>query len=216
MISNVNENSVFIFIGGSRILNGLYQSANINFLKKLISSRAINCKKFYMLGFATDAYYEENKNDIDSVNFEIIEFAKKYGTELKYKRISGRSLNSINRVTDYFKKELSGNEKIILWHHNLFGALIGNKLGRYFPNLYLHADLKGVAPEEELFYSDEIFPKRLCKYITLKYIEKIFLPKANSISLVSHRFAERIQKIISYVAFLNFALWVNGLVDSDC
>jgi hypothetical protein len=198
MSSGVTENSVFIFVGGSRILNGLYQSANINFLKKVISSGVIRCKNFYMLGYASDSFYQDNKSDIDNINNEIIQYAASYGISLQYKRIPGRDLKSINHISDYLKNELNGFKKVIIWHHNLFGAIIGSKLKHFFPDLYLHADLKGVAPEEELQYSDEIFPKRIFKYLALKYVEKKILPRANSISVVSNRFADRVNKITSY------------------
>jgi glycosyltransferase involved in cell wall biosynthesis len=191
----MSNKNAFVFIGGNKILEGLYISHNVNFLKNLIKSKQLDCQDFYMLGYASDELYEGRGPEIDAINQEIISFASHHGCNLSYRRIPKRDMKSVNITVEYLKSELKDYNKIIIWNHNLYGAVIANRLKKYLMNIYIHADLKGIAPEEELNYSNAALPSRFLKYLALKYIEKTVLPKVDSISVVSDRFAERISKI---------------------
>jgi glycosyltransferase involved in cell wall biosynthesis len=191
----MNNTNAFVFIGGNKILEGLYVSHNVNFLKNLMKSQQLNCRDYYMLGYASDELYNNNKIDFDAINQDLYDFAGQLGYNFQYERIPERNIKSLKKTIKYLRTTLKDYDRIVVWHHNLFGALIATRLKKNLKNVYIHSDLKGIAPEEELHYSEKSYPRRFLNYSMLKSIEKFILPKVDSISVVSYRFADHISII---------------------
>jgi hypothetical protein len=60
--------------------------------------------------------------------------------------------------------------------------------------VHLHLDLKGVSPEEELYYGTGVWPRRFANYAFLKWFEPAIVGNADSISYVSEAFRKHINK----------------------
>jgi len=85
------------------------------------------------------------------------------------------------------------NQDLILFCQNYYAAYIGSLVKKKRKNIHFHVDLKGVVPEESLFYGENNFLINILNYLGSKYFEKKFLHSGDTFSVVSGEFKKYLQ-----------------------
>lgn len=194
---NIN-NDVFVFLGGHDVFRGLFESHNINFIKTLYKNKILNYRHVIITIIIKKKLTAFEKNLLDQKCKILESIAKKYDFQLEIYFIKGRSFLNIYKTYNDLQSKIRLFNKQIIWCHNYYNGLIGAIFKKKLSNSYFHLDLKGIPPEEELYYSNSNIIFRYLKYIILKIIEIYIIKFSDSISVVSNRFKNHIIKKFNY------------------
>lgn len=204
------KNKKLIFLGTHDILRGVFDSHNLGFLELFFKEYSDHIKSIVMTAFIKKNLNNKEKLIIDKKIKRLEDLAKNYRIKSEFIPFEREDFSSINKNINKIKNHFNKEDKIILIAQNYFNGYIGYKLKRNFKNIQFHLDLKGVAPEEELNYSDSKITARLSKYLVLKYFERLIIKNYDSISLVSKEFRKYLlnkynikKKIIIYPSVFN-------------
>jgi len=184
----MKENKLFIFLGGHNFWEGLFDTVNLSFIQTIVKHKIIDCSNILMATIIPRKM-PKGKYPILLEKEEILR--KKlldHGTNIFYYHIPGRTLRGlICALKNIRGLAMDYNERFI-WSQNYFNCLIGILLKQQLPQTWVHFDMMGLAPQEELYYSSSNILSRLSKFCVLRILEFINIRKADSISVVSKRF----------------------------
>jgi len=196
----MKNKEVFVFIGGQNILKGVFDSHNIKFLEKMYKYGVLK-HKFVLVTFICKSNLSSSEQKIvKSKKDAMLKIAKKYNFNLDFYQINGRTMkalfSSCDQIADFIlEKDLT---EPLFWAHNYYNGFIAFLLKRKISNAYFHLDLKGIPPEEELYYGEGNLVSRLFKFFVTRLIGRFAIKSADSISVVSNRFREYIYQKYKY------------------
>lgn len=104
--------------------------------------------------------------------------------------IDKRSLQNLGTHIKHveFLIERHRKENTVLLCQNYYTSFIGSIIKKRHPEVHFHASLRGVVPEEHLFYGKSNLLINSLHYFATKYFERRFLKRIDSISVVSNKF----------------------------
>jgi glycosyltransferase involved in cell wall biosynthesis len=187
---SLNRKKIFIFLGGNNFWEGLFDNINVRFIRNLFEYRLADFSQILMTiivpGHVTEDKYSILRKKEENLKNTVL----KNGANIEYCHIKGRTISGLlSAFKEISTKTVSYNKQFI-WATNYFNCFLGTLIKRRLPNTHLHFEMMGLAPEEELYYSESNIISRLIKFCVLKIIERINLKKADSVSVVSKRFKD--------------------------
>ncbi len=191
---NKLDNSTFVFLAGQDITRGVFDSHCINFLNKLYQNKTCLSNKVIMTFITNKVLSKEDTEIISRKEDYLKQLSHNYGFKLTIYHIKGKTISQIIKSYKVMCDILHNEKNIIIWAHNFYNGLIGTLLVKHFNRAYFHLDLKGVPPEEELYYSHDIWLIRYLKYLILKLAGRLSIANSHSISVVSNRFRQYLIK----------------------
>jgi glycosyltransferase involved in cell wall biosynthesis len=186
----VTKGDVFIFLGGHNFWDGLFDTVNIRFVRNLFEFKMVDISNVLMTTIIPRHISEEKNQILISKEEALKNILLDHGVNVEYLHIQGRTLRGLFLALREIRKAALNFDQKFIWAHNYFNCFIGVFIKILLPNTYLHFDLKGVVPEEELLYSDSNLLIRLMKFLVLRVIGRINIKFADSISVVSKRFKD--------------------------
>lgn len=188
--SNCKE--IFIFLAGLNFWEGLFDNSNIKFIRNLFELRLVNFSQMLMTIITSKHLSSDRYKILLKKENQIKKIALEYGFNIEFYHIEGRTIRSVLKASKEIRKKTISYEKRFIWSTNYFNCFIGILVKNQLPDTYLHFEMIGLAPEEELFYSESNIIFRLTKFLMLRILGRVDLKKADSVSVVSKRFKDYI------------------------
>jgi hypothetical protein len=190
--SSFNSGEVFIFLGGNNFWEGLFDNINVRFIRNLFDYRLADFSQILMTSVVPrnvtqDKYLILRKKE-ENLKNTVLE----NGAKIEFCHITGRTISGLLSAIKEISTQTVSYNKRFIWASNYFNCFLGTIIKRKLPNTYLHFEMLGLAPEEELYYSQSNIISRLIKFFVLKVIVRINLKRADSVSVVSKRFKDYI------------------------
>jgi hypothetical protein len=201
------NDSVFIFLGSKTTDNSqLFENHQIGFIENLYENNIIDFKHVLVSVYLPEIIDSAEKLNIKQKTEKMEEIARRYSFELGIIFIKGKTFKSLLRALKQIREKATPFTHKVIFSQNYHSGFIGLCLKQSLKNVYLHANLRGVPAEEELFYSRSFFLRRILNFLVLKWIEKKVIPGSDSLSVVSKQYKKyldnklktRIKHIVVY------------------
>lgn len=187
------SDKTFVFLGGQDILKGLFDSHNISFLENLYKYEIIDFNEVIFSFICKRKLTEKESEIITYKKNRLLDIAKNYNFKIVFYQISKRSSNNAFKAAKEISQLLIFKKSTpYLWCHNYFNGFIGLLIKKKIKHSHLHLDIKGLPPQEELFYGDSILITRIVKSLSSKLLGDLVVTSADSVSVVSERFKKYI------------------------
>ncbi len=187
-----NKKKIFIFLGGMNFWEGLFDTNNIKFIRNLFELKLADFSHILMTIFIPKTLSDSRQIILLEKEAQLKEIALINGATIDFCHIRGRSIKNLLDVSREILQKTRSYEKRYIWSQNYYNCFLGVLLKKQLPDTYLHFELMGLVPEEELYYSDSNIILRLAKFLLLRVIGRLDLKFADSVSVVSNRFKEYI------------------------
>lgn len=178
-----------ILVASPDISRGVYESHVISLLESLKNNYNV---KLGLITFGKYKLSKEEKGVLEKRENILNNLIGKENMLILNKREFlrfSRQKQIIESFINHYK-----TEKICLFCQNYYIGFLGSLIKKELKKVHLHVDLKGIVPEEHLFYDDTIFVKRLLLYIGSKIYERYIFKYADSFSAVSNNLKLYFQK----------------------
>lgn len=187
-IQSCDNKNVLIFLGGMNFWEGLFDTNNIKFIKNLFELKLADFSHV-LIGIITPRQlsFDRQKILLERED-QLKKIVHHYGATIDFCRIHARTIGSLRRASRQIFQKTTSYEKRYIWAQNYYNCLLGALIKKQLPDAYLHFELMGLVPEEELYYSESNAVFRLAKFIILRMIGRLDLKFADSVSVVSNRF----------------------------
>lgn len=187
----MNSQKRMIFLINSPILLGIFDSEALSFLKWVRKS-----------GFQTDMIlfvdpdWRQKKDyaeKLDAIR-EDLEGGRLVTIDRpsQFQGFSAFERGLINALEDLL--ENPQERRIIHCMGYLLTYISLKAKKKRFPNLKIHSDLRGILPEECLYYEKGWVPLRILRFILARKMEKVIVREADSLSCVSEAFKNYLLK----------------------
>jgi|GEM_PF-756519 len=180
-----------IFIHNSPILLGIFDSEALTFIRQLQK----RCIAADMILYVDP---ERKQNQAYKAKLDEIRNTLENGTLFTIERPSlFRGFRSFEKpLYPILEQILQGDSspRVIHCMGYLLSYVVMSAKRKRFPGLRIHADMRGVLPQECLYYEEGVFPVRLLRYFLAKKMEKSILEHADSIGCVSNEFQKYLVK----------------------
>jgi glycosyltransferase involved in cell wall biosynthesis len=188
--SSFNSREIFIFLGGHNFWEGLFDNINVRFIRNLFDYRLADFSQILMTIIVTGHVAEDKYLILRKKEENLKNIVLENGANIEFCHIRGRTISGLlSAFKEISTKTVSYNKQFI-WATNYFNCFLGTLIKRRLPNTYLHFEMMGLAPEEELYYSESNIISRLIKFCLLKIIVRVNLKTVDSVSVVSKRFKD--------------------------
>lgn len=187
-----NGKEIFIFLAGLNFWEGLFDNANIKFIRNLFELRLVNFSQMLMTIITSKHLSSDKYKILLKKEEQIQKIALEYRLNIEFYHIEGRAIRSVLRASKEIREKTVSYEKRFIWSTNYFNCFIGILVKNQLPDTYLHFEMIGLAPEEELFYSESNIIFRLTKFLILRILGRIDVKRADSVSVVSKQFKDYI------------------------
>ncbi len=179
---------VLIFLAGLNFWEGLFDNINTAFLRNLFRFRPAFFPRIIMTIILPVSMNPKQAGILAAKEHHLSEMAHKNGSAIEFVHIRGRTLlGMIGAFSEIAQKAAPFNRRFI-WAHNYFNCFLGLLIRNRLQKTWLHFDMLGLAPEEELLYSESPLIFRMVRFAVLKLLGRINTARADSISVVSGRF----------------------------
>jgi len=183
-----DNKKVLIFLGGNNFLEGLFDTNNIKFIRNFFDLKLSNFSHVLMTIITPRRLSSEQQKVLSAREEQLKKIAYSNMATIDFCHIYGRTPQSIINASKEIAKKTKFFQKRYIWAQNYFNCILGVLLKNKLPDTYLHFELLGLVPEEELFYSESTPMSRVIKFIVLRIIGRIDLYFSDSISVVSNQF----------------------------
>jgi hypothetical protein len=187
-----DKKKILIYLGSNNFWEGLFDTINIKFIKSLFELKLANFSHVLMTIITPPQLSYDRQKILRQREDQLKKIVHHYGATIDFCRISGRSPKSLLHTSKEIIQKTESYEKRYIWSQNYYNCLLGAMVKKQLPDTYLHFELMGLVPEEELFYSESNIIFRLAKFLVLKMIGRLDLKFSDSVSVVSKRFKEYI------------------------
>jgi len=185
-----HSKEAFIFLAAFNFWEGLFDNVNVKFIKNLLSFKVADLSYILMTIIIPHHLCEERFAILKEKKETLKKIAREYGAVIEFYHIRGRTLKGLFCAFKEIRKKTFFYQKRFIWASNYFNCFLGTMIKFMVPNTYLHFEMMGLVPEEELLYSESKILTRTIKFLTLKILCNINLKKADSVSVVSKRFKD--------------------------
>ena len=189
---SVNDRSIFIYLCSHRFWLGLFDTADLSFIRNLFIHTIVEQTDVLMTIFVPENATYQRVADLLKKEEQLKLLASQFGAEINFLHLRGRNIkdilntpSKIHQLTQYYGRRF-------IWAKNYFNCFIGVITKSRYPDIRLHFDMSGLVPEEVLYYSKHFIGLRILYFLVLKFIERINCRKADSVSVVSRRFKDYI------------------------
>ncbi len=187
-----NKKRVLIFLGGHNFWEGLFDTNNIKFIRNLFELKLADFSHVLIGIIIPKQLSDDRQKILRQSEDQLKKIVHHYGATIDFCHISGRTPGSLLNASREIIQKTESYEKQYIWAHNYYNCFLGILVKKQLTKSYLHFELMGLVPEEELYYSESNFVSRLTKFIVLRIIGRLDLKFSDSISVVSKRFKEYI------------------------
>jgi glycosyltransferase involved in cell wall biosynthesis len=181
---------IFIFICGHNFWEGLFDHANVGFLTNLYKYNLVDFPNVLMTIITPKNLSKGKLELLANKEEELRTLLISYGATITFYHIQGRTIRGVIKAIESIYQSTRSYDKRFIWAQNYFNCFIGTQVKKKLPGTYLHFELLGLPPEEELFYSETNILFRVVTFIVLRILVRINLKHSNSISVVSKRLRE--------------------------
>jgi len=185
-----NGKDIFIFLAGLNFWEGLFDNCNIKFISNLFEYSVADFSQMLMTIITPKQLSNDEYKILIKKEGQIKMLALDHGLDIEFYHIEKRTIRSMLRASKEIRKKTVLYAKRFIWASNYFNCFLGILLKKQLPDTYLHFEMMGLAPEEELFYSKSNIVFRIAKFLLLRILGRIDLKKADSVSVVSKRFKD--------------------------
>lgn len=186
--------AILVFMSSHKFWEGLYDTVDIGFVINLFKHQLANYSVLLMTTIVppqiSKTKYDELIRKEDELKLTLLPF----GVTIEFFHIAGRTLPGVFNTLKEIRSRISPYNQTVIWSKNYFNCFIGVLVKRKVAGTHLHFEMSGLVPEEELIYSNSNIPYRIAKFLVLKFLERINLLNADTISTVSKRFKEYVVK----------------------
>jgi len=186
--STSHEKEILIFLAGLNFWEGLFENVNIKFIRHLFDYRLADFSNILMSIIVPPDISDEQQHILNTRQETIQSIVTQNGATIEFCHIRGRSLKSLSGAYSQICRKTASFKKRFIWSSNYFNCFLGVLIKRRFPATHLHFDMMGLAPHEELYYSNSNVFYGLLKFYSLKILGNLNLKRADSVSVVSYRF----------------------------
>lgn len=190
----ITNESVFVFLGGHNFWEGLYEKRNIGLILNLYKHQILNRTDVVMTTIVPGYSPESSLNVLCEKEEALRQELLNYGANICFVHIQGRTIAGLIKARNEVRQLMMGYKKRFIWAMNYYNCYLGINIKKQLPDTHIHFELLGLVPEEELYYSDSGVFSRYLKYLVLKILERVDVGNADSISVVSRRFKEYLEK----------------------
>ncbi|MBC2714882.1 MAG: glycosyltransferase family 4 protein [Desulfobacteraceae bacterium] len=187
-----DNKKIFVFLGGNNFWEGLFDTNNIKFIKNLFELKMADFSHILMTIITPKQLSFDQHKILLEKKTQLKKIAHHYGATIDFCHINGRTIRNLLSASKEIFQKTNAYEKRYIWSQNYYNCLLGTLVKKQLPDSYLHFELLGLVPEEELYYSESNVVFRLAKFLVLKIIGRIDLKFSDSVSVVSKRFKEYI------------------------
>jgi hypothetical protein len=163
-------------------------------IEDLYQNKIIDFKNVIMSAYVPEKIDNRIELNIKQKTAEMEDIARRYCFELCIIYIKGKTFKSLFRALKQIKEKATPFSKKIIFSQNYHSGLIGLRLKQSLNNVYFHTNLRGVPAEEELSYSRSFILRRILNFLVLKWAERKIIPASDSLSVVSEKFKEYLEK----------------------
>ena len=164
------RNEVFIFLAGLNFWEGLFDNSNIKFIKNILSFHIVK-SNYILMTIITPYHLSSEKLAILKEKEEVLrKIANDHSTIIEFCYVKGRTIGELYNSFNKIYKKTFFYRKRFIWASNYFNCFLGALIKQRIPHTYLHFEMMGLAPEEELLYSESNIVSRIIKFLTLKII----------------------------------------------
>ena len=186
--TSLKKNQLFIFLGGNNFWEGLFDTINLSLIQTIVKHNIIDCSNILMTTIIPRRMPKGKYPILIAKEEKLRKILLDHGTNIFFYHIPGRTLRGLFCALKNIRRLVLGFDERFIWSQNYFNCLIGILLKQQLPQTWVHFDMMGLAPQEELYYSSSNILSRLSKFCVLRILEFINIRKADSISVVSKRF----------------------------
>ena len=179
-------------MGGHNFWEGLFDTVNIGFIRNLFQYRLANYSELLLTTIVPPGVSEDKYVMLEEKEEKLRKLLVKFGVRINFYHIQGRTVKGLLTAVKEIQSLTKKHDHRFIWANNYFNCAIGVLIKKRLPNTYLHFDIRGLTPEEELYYSDSNIFNNFTHFLVLKFLERINLNHADSVSVVSRRFKEYI------------------------
>jgi len=181
-------------LGGHNFWEGLFDSVNIAFIHNLVHAGMLNHSDILMTTIISKGKSDYQPDLLREKEENLRDLLIEKGIRIQFYHIQGRTFKGMTRAAKAIAELAQPYQERYIWAQNYFNCQIGQQVKRSLNNTHLHFDMRGLVPQEELYYSSSNFFLRVAKYLVLQFLESTNLNHADSLSVVSHRFLNFIDK----------------------
>ena len=181
-----------MYFGGHNFWEGLFETVNIMFIKSLFAHQIVGHSNVLMTTIVPKKVSKEKYDDLVDKEQKLKQFLLIYDVAIDFFHIRGRTLIGLFNASQEILRLTSKYEDRFIWAANYFNCFIGVLIKKQSPKTRLHFDMRGLVPEEELHYSYSNILFRFLKFLVLRWMERVNIKNADSVSVVSRRFKKLI------------------------
>jgi len=189
-LQETKSNQIFIYLAALNFWEGLFETVNIRLVTNIFQFKFIETSQILMTIILPRRMDEEKRVQLKQREEQLIRIATQYGKQIEFLHIRSRTLSELRRVSRKIIEKTASYDHRIIWGANYYNCFLGVLIQRKLKNSFLHFELHGLVPEEELWYSETSNGIGLFKFIVLRLICRINLKHSHSVSVVSKRFRE--------------------------
>ena len=176
------------FLAGMNFWEGLFDNVNIKLIRNLLAFQLPDISHILMTIIVPNRLPAEKAGLLSKKEDLIKNIADAYKISVEFCHIRGRTISGLKAARKEICRKTILFEKRFIWGSNYFNCFLGVLIKRQIPNTLLHFEMMGLAPEEELLYSESRTAYKIFKFLTLRCLCRINLKYADSISVVSKQF----------------------------
>jgi len=191
---STRKRAIFIFMGSHTFRSALYETVDITFIRNLFEYRLVDHSDILVTSIFPKRIPEEKYREITEKEDNLRKLAQNNGIEIQFYHIKSRTIKDVINASKDINRIATNYDDRFIWAMNYFNCFIGVLIKKQNQETHLHFDIRGLVPEEELFYSKSNILFRLVKFMILRIMGRINIKNADSISVVSRRFKEYIVK----------------------
>lgn len=187
-VPSPGDGCLLIFLAGSNFWEGLFDTVNYRFLKNLFQFRLATVSAVLMSVIRPPSLSLKKQCILAEKEARLKRLGRRHGVTVAFYHVHGRTLTNLVTASSRIA-ELAGRfDRRLIWAHNYYNCFLGVLVKARLPGTALHYDILGLAPEEELLYSESVAVARWSRFCVLKALGRVNIRRADSVSVVSHRF----------------------------
>ncbi len=187
-----DRKTIFVLMTSSKFWEGLFDTMDIGFINNLFRYQLANYSAVIMTTIVPRHVSDSKFNEL-TIKEEKLKLALlPYRVEIEFLHIQGRTITGVFHAFKEIRSRIRQYDQKFIWAKNYFNGFIGVLLKKRLPGIFLHFEMSGLVPGEQLHYSESNMLFRVIEFLVLRLLERINLSTADSISVVSRRFKEYI------------------------
>jgi len=184
----IKKDKIFIFLGGHNFWEGLFDTVNLSFVETLVKYKIIDCSNILVTTIIPKKIPNGKAPLLKQKEDLLRNKLRDHGININFYHIPGRTLKGLRHAARTINDIASKFDETFIWAKNYFNCLIGILLKKKIHNTWVHFDMMGLVPQEELLYSNINFISRFVRFFVLRILEIINIRNTDSISVVSKKF----------------------------